>query len=239
MTIARHVKHASLALIALSSVGALQSAYAVGTPSGTTISNQATVDYSVGGVSQTQITSAAASFVVDSRIDLTVSEVSTNATQTKPGQTNVVTAFRVSNTGNSTQGYQLSVANEASGATLFVQTDNQNVNNLRIFVDSNGNGTYEAGTDAATNINSLITDADGESVVVFVVGRHPGCCDQRPVRQRAPAGPCGRAGHSRRDAGRRRRRAPTTRPASTSCSPTRAVTPPSRPPTSTRSARRR
>ena len=173
MTIARHVKHASLALIALSSVGALQSAFAVGTPSGTTISNQATVDYSVGGVNQTQITSAAASFVVDSRIDLTVSEVSTNATQTNPGQNNVVTAFRVSNTGNSTQGYQLSVTNEASGAVLFSQTDNQNVNNLRIFVDSNGNGTYDAGTDSATNIDTLATDNDGESVVVFVLADIP------------------------------------------------------------------
>jgi uncharacterized repeat protein (TIGR01451 family) len=170
---ARHVKHASLALIALSSVGALQSAFAVGTPSGTSISNQATVDYSVAGVNQTQITSAAAAFVVDSRIDLTVSEVSTNATQTNPGQTNVVTTFRVSNTGNSTQGYQLSVTNEASGAVLFTQTDNQNVNNLRIFVDSNGNGVYDAGTDTATNINSLITDADGESLVVFVLADIP------------------------------------------------------------------
>lgn len=173
MKIARHVKHAGLALLALSSVGALQSAFAVGTPSGTTISNQATVDYSVGGVSQTQITSAAASFVVDSRIDFTVSEVSANATQTTPGQSNVVTTFRVTNTGNSSQGYQLSVANEASGATLFSQTDNQDVSNLRIFVDSNGNGTYDAGTDSATNIDTLATDADGESVVVFVVADIP------------------------------------------------------------------
>jgi uncharacterized repeat protein (TIGR01451 family) len=173
MTIARHVKHASLALIALSSVGALQSALAVGTPSGTTISNQATVDYSVGGVNQTQITSAAASFVVDSRIDLTVSEVSGNATQTTPGQNNVVATFRVTNTGNSTQGYQLSAVNEATGATLFSQSDNQDVNNLRWFVDSNGNGTYDAGSDAATNINTLATDADGESVVVFVLADIP------------------------------------------------------------------
>ena len=173
MTIARHVKHASLALRALSSVGALQSAFAVGTPSGTTISNQATVDYSVGGVNQTQITSAAASFVVDSRIDLTVSEVSGNATQTTPGQNNVVATFRVTNTGNSTQGYQLSAVNEATGATLFSQSDNQDVNNLRWFVDSNGNGTYDAGSDAATNINTLATDADGESVVVFVLADIP------------------------------------------------------------------
>ncbi|HXS88009.1 MAG TPA: hypothetical protein VN705_01595, partial [Steroidobacteraceae bacterium] len=75
MTIARHVKNAALALLALSSVGVLQGAYANGTASGTTISNQATVDYSVGGVAQTQITSAAASFVVDTKIDFTVSEV--------------------------------------------------------------------------------------------------------------------------------------------------------------------
>ena len=173
MTIARHVKHASLALIALSSVGALQSAFAVGTPSGTSISNQATVDYSVGGVTQTQITSPTASFVVDSRVDLTVSEVSANATTTNPGQNNVVTTFRVTNTGNSTQGYQLSATNEASGATLFSQTDNQDVNNLRWFVDSNANGTYDAGTDTATSINTLITDADGESVIVFVLADIP------------------------------------------------------------------
>ena len=200
MTIARHVKHASLALIALSSLGALQSAFAVGTPSGTTISNQATVDYSVGGVSQTQITSAAASFVVDSRIDLTVSEVSTNATQTTPGQTNVVTTFRVTNTGNSTQGYQLSVTNEASGATLFSQTDDQNVNNLRIFVDSNGNGTYDAGTDAATNLDTLATDADGESLVVFVVADIPVAATNGQyanVRLQARAAVAGTSGASR------------------------------------------
>jgi uncharacterized repeat protein (TIGR01451 family) len=172
MTIARHVKNASLALVALSSLGALQSAYAVGTPSGTTISNTATVNYSVGGVGQTPIDSAAAQFVVDSRIDLTVTEVSTNATQTNPGQTNVVTTFRVTNSGNSTQGYQLSVANE-TGTVLFTQTDNQNVNNLRIFVDSNGNGVYNAGVDTATNIDSLITDADGESLIVFVLADIP------------------------------------------------------------------
>ena len=173
MTIARHVKHASLALIALSSVGALQSAFAVGTPSGTSISNQATVDYSVGGVGQTQIASPTTAFVVDSRIDLTVSEVSGNATQTTPGQNNVVATFRVTNTGNSTQGYQLSVVNEV-GTTLFGQNDTTlDVNNLRTFVDSNGNGTYDAGTDTATHVNTLVTDADGESVTVFVLADIP------------------------------------------------------------------
>ena len=172
MTIARHVKHAALALIALSSVGVLQGAYANGTASGTTISNQATVDYSVGGVSQSQITSAAASFVVDTKIDFNVSEVSLGATQTHPGQTNVVATFSVTNTGNSTQGYVLSVVNE-TGTTLFTHVDNLDVTNLRTFVDSNGNGTYEAGTDAAANINSLVTGPTGVSVTVFVLADVP------------------------------------------------------------------
>jgi len=174
MTIARHVKHVGLALLALTSLGVVQGAYANGTGSGTTISNQATVDYSVGGVSQAQITSAAASFVVDTKIDFTVTEVSGGATPTHPGQTNVVATFSVTNTGNSTQGWVLTVANE-TGTTLFTHVDDLDVTNLRTFVDSNGNGTYDAGTDTAININSLTasTTTTGVSVTVFVLADVP------------------------------------------------------------------
>jgi uncharacterized repeat protein (TIGR01451 family) len=173
MTIARHVKYASLALLALSSVGVLQGAYANGTPSGTTISNTATVDYSVGSVAQTQI-SAGVTFVVDTRIDLTVSEESTNATVTHHGLSDVVTTFRVANTGNSLQGYRLSATNESGGA-LFLGTDTVDVSNLRTFVDSNANDVYEPLLDTATHIDSLATDPDVglESVVVFIVADMP------------------------------------------------------------------
>src|SRR5262245_10560540 len=174
MTIARHVKHVSLALLALTSLGVVQGAYANGTASGTTISNQATVDYSVGGVSQAQITSAAASFVVDTKIDFNVAEVSLNATQTHPGQTNVVAAFTVTNTGNATQGFVLTVVNE-TGTTKFGQVDNLDVTNLRTFVDSNNDGAYQAGTDTATNINSLVASNSPTlvPVTVFVLADIP------------------------------------------------------------------
>src|SRR5262245_44434524 len=92
MTIARHVKNAGLALIALSSVGLFQEAYATGTGSGTVVNNTATVDYSVGSVSQAQI-SASAQFTVDRRVDFTVTEVSGGATPTYPGVNNVVAEF--------------------------------------------------------------------------------------------------------------------------------------------------
>ena len=99
MTIARHVKHASLALMALCSVGGLQSAYASGTDAGTQITNQATVNYSVGSVAQTPIESsptgnatpgvgagADTTFVVDNTIVHTVAN-RRNATITTPGAT--------------------------------------------------------------------------------------------------------------------------------------------------------
>jgi uncharacterized repeat protein (TIGR01451 family) len=172
MTIARHVKNASLALVALASLGALEGAYAVGTPSGTPITNTATLNYSVGNVSQTPITATAPPFLVDSRIDFTVTEVSDDATRGTPGASDLIATFRVTNTGNSTQGYLLTVVNQtAGGAALFDQVDNQDVANLRRFVDD-GDRVYDDG-DIATDINSLATDADGESVLVFVVADIP------------------------------------------------------------------
>lgn len=172
MTIARHVKHASLALIALSSVGALQSAYAVGTPSGTTISNQATVDYSVGLVPQTQITSAAASFVVDSRIDLTVTRLNAAAPITaRPNQLDVVATFTVSNTGNSTQSYQL-IASDPAGLTVFGNAESaalEGALNLVTAWDANGDGDYDLGEEAA-GTGDLAADA---TVRVFVLADIP------------------------------------------------------------------
>ena len=49
-----------------------QPAYAAGTSAGTVISNSATVDYDVGGIDQDDITSAAVTFKVDRKVDLTM-----------------------------------------------------------------------------------------------------------------------------------------------------------------------
>ncbi|MEJ2041505.1 MAG: hypothetical protein P8X55_21640, partial [Desulfosarcinaceae bacterium] len=73
-------------------------AWALGTASGTSISNQATVDYQVGGVDQTQILSddpavagnQATTFVVDRMVDLTVAEADGGYTNVSPGATTQV-----------------------------------------------------------------------------------------------------------------------------------------------------
>lgn len=180
--IVRPLARAGLTVAAFASFGFAQSAYAVGTAANTTISNTATVNYTVGSVSQTPIESsptgnttpgtgngAATTFVVDNRIDFTVTELSGGNTVVNPGQPGAVTAFTVANTGNAPQGFALTAANE-SGTVVFTNTDNTDVTGLTVFVDSNGNGVYDPGVDTAANIDTL--PADG-SVVVFVVANVP------------------------------------------------------------------
>jgi uncharacterized repeat protein (TIGR01451 family) len=167
-----HIKRVGLAAIALSSMGLYQTAFAAPgeTSAGTDISNTATVNYQVGGVGQTAVNSNAAVFRVDRKVIFTVTELSSGpTTPVSPGQLNVVTAFTVANTGNGAEGFQLSAAN-LLGGTVFGNTDDQNMNNLRVFVDSNGNNTYDSGVDTQTVIDTLARDT---AVTVFVVADAP------------------------------------------------------------------
>jgi len=178
--IATRLGRYGLVALAVASIGVLQEARAVGTAASTTISDQATVNYSVGSVAQPAIASsptgnstpgggAPTTFVVDNRIDLTVVERSGGNTLTSPGAANVVTSFTLTNTGNAPQGYQLTAANLV-GTSLFSNTDNTDVTNLRAFVDAGGDNTFVLGTDTATAVNTLAPDT---SITVFIVADVP------------------------------------------------------------------
>lgn len=186
ISVIRQLKMVLGAAVLLSSLAYMQTASAVGTDAGVTVSNRATVNYTVGTVAQAPIESsptgnsnpgagngASTTFVVDNRINLNVTELSGNATVVSPGQPNVVTAFTVTNTGNATQGYQLSSSNLVGGA-VFGNTDNTDVSNLRVFVDNPGAGgtagAYDAAFDTAANVNTLAEDGN---VVVFIVADVP------------------------------------------------------------------
>lgn len=174
----RSLRKLGLAAMAVGSLAIWQQAYAAGTAANTPINNRATVSYSVGSVAQTPIESsptgnttagvnngANTTFVVDNRIDLTVAEVGSAVTLVTPGQTQAVTTFTVTNTGNSPQGYQLALTN-LTGGTVHGNTDNTDVTALTWFVDSNANGSFDAGVDTATAINTLAADA---TITVFGV----------------------------------------------------------------------
>ncbi len=173
-----HLRRGMKLALTMIVVGAPGVALAVGTPSGTSVDNRAQVDYEVNAVSQLPIESSPAgnstpgltngadtSFLVDNFVDLTVIESGGVDTDVNPGQADAVTTFVVTNTGNTTQDYALTPTNLVGGA-VFGNTDNIQANNLRVFVDSNGNGTYDAGVDTATFIDSLLQDT---AATVFVV----------------------------------------------------------------------
>ncbi len=154
---------AAVVLLAWSTI-----ALAVGTPSGTTVSNTATLDYSVGGVGQTPITSNAADFLVDNRVDLTVSTLDATAVQVVPGALAQVLSYSVTNLGNTVQDYSLQAL--AATGTFFGVTDNFDATGVQVFVDGNSNGSYEPLVDTAGYIDELAADA---VITVFIVADIP------------------------------------------------------------------
>lgn len=154
-----------------------QSALAVGTASGTTISNLATLAYSVGAVAQTPIGSAptpgstsgpgvATTFLVDNKVNLSVT--GNNITTVIPGQIGAVNTFVVTNLGNTVQDYSLVAANLASGAVVGVNTDNFDGTGLIAFVDLNANGVLDVG-----ELQYIDELAPGASVTVTVLSTIP------------------------------------------------------------------
>ena len=107
-----------------------QQAMAEGTDAGTQIDNTATVNYSVGTVQQTALTDTV-SFVVDRRVDFTLTVVDETVEAIAPGQQDVFVDFLVAHTGNSDLDFDISVADligDSFGTPAV--TDNVNLNNV-------------------------------------------------------------------------------------------------------------
>ena len=125
-------------------------AFAGGTSAGTNVTNTFTLDYQVSGVDQPQITNdgapgndAPTAFTVDRLVDLTVALTSNETVA--PGAQDQELVFSVTNDGNDTHAYALSIVNEsgdefsATGTTLFYYIDD-------------GDGIFEPGGDDAAAV---------------------------------------------------------------------------------------
>ncbi|MFS0772135.1 hypothetical protein [Sphingomonas sp. 1P08PE] len=139
------------------------------TAAGTVISNTASVTYKVNGTDQST-NSTTASFVVDRKVNFTVITDQSGYTQVNLGQQNAVTTFKVTNLTNGTQDFLLEADQPGLLTGILTGADNFDMLNLKVFVDSNGNGVYDPGTDTATYIDELAPDA---SATVFLVGNVP------------------------------------------------------------------
>jgi uncharacterized repeat protein (TIGR01451 family) len=141
-------------------------AFAAGTTAGSTITNTVSVGYSVGGVAQTAI-NASNVFTVDRKIALSATESGSTTTTVAPGQTAAVTTFTVSNTSNATLDIGVSFTQQVGGSAQHGGTDNFDVVAPALYVDTNTNGVYDVGTDAAvTYLDEVAADT---SRTLFVV----------------------------------------------------------------------
>ena len=151
-------------------------AFAVGTPSGTTVTNSATVDYRVGGVVQPQVASNAVDFLVDNRIDLTVTTIDVTAVTVAGNSVDRVLTYLVTNTGNTDQDFRLQALDAAAAA--FGLTETFDAGNVRVYADANGNGVWDPATETTTFVDELAADA---SVHVFVVADMPATLNANDV----------------------------------------------------------
>ncbi len=137
------------------------------TPSGTSIDNTATLDYFVGGTAQAQVTSNTASFVVDNKVDLTVTTIDAAIVSVIPGTFAQVLTYSVTNNGNTLQDYSLAAQNSVTGA--FGETETFDAVNVNVFVDTDGDNAYTA-ADTDLYIDELVS---GATITVFVVSDIP------------------------------------------------------------------
>lgn len=157
----------SSGLLALLFVAAGGRAFGAGTAAGTTISNQATVNFQVGGVSQTAVNSNNYQFVVDRKINLTVATTDVAAVSVIPGSSNNVLTFTLQNTGNGTQDFALSAVARVGGTGAFGGTDNVNAASVAVRVESGAHAGYQAGEDTATYVDELAADG---TKTIYIVG---------------------------------------------------------------------
>lgn len=142
-----------------------QDAHAVGTVAGTTITNNATANYSVGGVAATAVTSTV-SIRVDELISVRVT-APVAVTPVNTPDTNRVLAFTITNVGNGTESFTLT-PNLAVAGDQFNPTPGTAG---QMFLDVNNNGVLDAGTD--TLIAGPIAINADQSVRVLVVSNIP------------------------------------------------------------------
>lgn len=166
----RNVRFAVIAplIVATASVTFAPRAEAAGTVAGSTISNTATATYTDSGGTAQTASSNTANIRVDELLDVTVASADPGDIPTLPSGVNQVASFTVTNTGNGTETYSLSVAT-ALGGDQFDPTVTS------IVLDTNGNGVYDAGVDtvyvSGTNDPVLAPDA---AIRVFVLSSIPG-----------------------------------------------------------------
>jgi uncharacterized repeat protein (TIGR01451 family) len=154
--------------VATATIGFATPAMAAGTAAGTTISNTATATYNDPGGNPRSVDSNTVDIRVDEILDVTVVSADPGDVIVAPGSTNQVLSYTVTNNGNGSEAFRLTPVSNLGG-------DQFDPTTTQIFLDTNGDGVYTPGVDAAyvpgSNDPVLAPDA---SVRVFILSAIPG-----------------------------------------------------------------
>ncbi len=139
-------------------------AHAEGVSAGTLIENTATATYDDGEGPKT-VDSNTVTVRVDELLDVTVTSLDSGPIGTTPGE--AVLTFEVTNKGNGPEAFALTTNPGVAGNDFDTTVTN-------IAIDTNGNGTYDAGVDQILTgpETSPLLDAD-EALTVFVIVEVP------------------------------------------------------------------
>ncbi|HAD03226.1 MAG: hypothetical protein A2091_03555 [Desulfuromonadales bacterium GWD2_61_12] len=141
---------------------------ALGTPAETAIVNTASISYDIGVTPVTQ-TSNTVTITVGEILDVTLTWLDVPNVLVKPGDVGQMLTFQLSNTGNYSEIFNLSLNNTVGGDQF------DPIAPTTIYLDSNGNNTYDAGVDtlhvAGTNDPTLTADG---AITLFVFNAIPG-----------------------------------------------------------------
>lgn len=146
--------------IGLSATALCGQAQAAGVAAGTLISNMATASYDVGGNPE-QVSSNTVTIAVDELLDVAVASLDAANVPLSAG--GAALTFEITNTGNGPEAFAVEADPALSG-------DDFDPAVTALAYDSNGNGSYDAGTDTVitAGANTPLIAAGG-SLKVFVV----------------------------------------------------------------------
>ena len=138
-------------------------AQATGTLAGSKIDNIATATFTLPGGGVGNVSSNKVSLTVDELLDVTVAWADGGDVIVRPGQTDQVLSYTVTNTGNGSEAFVLSARNALSG-------DDFDPTAYSIYLDSNNDGDYDPGIDLAyvAGSNNPVLAADA-STTLFIV----------------------------------------------------------------------
>jgi uncharacterized repeat protein (TIGR01451 family) len=160
------IRSASFCGAAMLAIATPNIAHATGTLAGTDINNIATATYESGG-STVQIDSNTVTITVDELLDVTVTSTDPGDVITSNGATNVVSTFRLTNTGNGPEAFRIT-PNTANGGDDFDPTL------VQVVLDTNGNGVYDPGVDTVytAGTNDPVIQPD-QGLTIFVLTNVP------------------------------------------------------------------